>query len=399
MVSLVRHPIWISAAPRPGAKVFATLFAIESLSRGTMASLVPIQAYNILRDSQQVSILYTVISVVGLGATLSIPLVLARFPRRFVYSAGALALVLACLVFMTDTLVGQAGGLLLRVAGSGMLAITLNLYIMDHIRKTDLVRAESIRMAGSTLAWAAGPFFGVWLYTRFGLVAAYGTSAFFALVLLALFWYFRLSDNPAIARGPSRPANPIANVRRFVAQPRLLLAWLIAFTRSSYWSTYYVYGPILMVASGKGELAGGLLVSAGNGLMMFALFWGRIGLGAGLRRTIAFAFFCMTLCLLVAGYAGKSMPILAAAMLLVGAFFCVSLDALGSTAFIRAVHAHERAQMTSVHRTYLDFSALVPSFIYSIILAYFGLGAVFVALSGLTLATAVTVWNYVPRRM
>ena len=194
-------------------------------------------------------------------------------------------------------------------------------------------------------------------------------------------------------------ANPVANIRRFLAQPRLLLAWLIAFSRSSYWATLYVYGPILMVASGKGELAGGLLVSAANALLMFALFWGRVSAGAGLRRTITVAFLGMTACLVVAGFAGKAMPILAAAMLLGGAFFCVSLDPLGSATFIRSVHAHERAQMTSVHRTYLDFSSLVPSFVYSIILTYFGLGAVFVPLGALTLATALVVWTYFPRRM
>jgi len=254
-------------------------------------------------------------------------------------------------------------------------------------------------MAGSTLAWAAGPFLGVWLFTRFGLFIAYGTSAIAALLLLALFWYFRLSDNPAVARGPSRPANPLSNIRRFIVQPRLLLAWLIAFARSSYWSTLYVYGPILMVASGKGELAGGLLVSAGNGLMMFALLWGRIADGGGLRRTIAVAFGGMTACLLVAGFVGEARPVLAAAMIFCGSFFCVPLDALGSAVFIRSVHSHERAQMTSVHRTYLDFSSLLPSFVYSIILAYFGLGAVFVALAALTAATALTTWIYVPRRM
>ena len=122
-------------------------------------------------------------------------------------------------------------------------------------------------------------------------------------------------------------------------------------------------------------------------------------MGAGLRRTITLAFTGLTACLLVAGYAGQGRPFLAAVMLFVGAFFCVSLDALGSTPFIRAVHSHERAQMTAVHRTYLDFSALVPSFAYSIILAYFGLGAVFVSLSILTMVTAVVTWAYLPRRM
>ncbi|WP_204337683.1 hypothetical protein, partial [Klebsiella pneumoniae] len=69
-------------------------------------------------------------------------------------------------------------------------------------------------------AWTAGPFLGVFLYSTIGMIAPFLLSIGFSLLLLTLFWYFRLSDNPALQKGPSRAANPIANVRRFVAQPR-----------------------------------------------------------------------------------------------------------------------------------------------------------------------------------
>lgn len=90
---------------------------------------------------------------------------------------------------------------------------------------------------------------------------------------------------------------------------------------------------------------------------------------------------------------------IAALMLLAGAFFCVALDTLASTTFIRAVHPHERAQMTSVYRTYLDFSELLPAFFYSIILTFFSLGAIFIALGTLMVFTAVVVWRYLPRSL
>jgi hypothetical protein len=61
-------------------------------------------------------------------------------------------------------------------------------------------------------------------------------------------------------------------------------------------------------------------------------------------------------------------------------FFCIALDALGSTAFMRAVRAFERPQMTAVYRTYLDLSELLP-LVFSIVLAFFGLGSIFVTLS------------------
>src|SRR5690606_17532181 len=136
------------------------------------------------------------------------------------------------------------------VMGASALSITLNLYIMDHIRKSDFTRSESLRMALSMVAWTCGPTLGIVLYTHFGIYAAHGAVAVFALGLLALFWYFRLSDNPMIAAGKSRASNPLANIGRFIAQPRLRLAWLIAFGRSCYWTTFFVYGPLLMVVTG-----------------------------------------------------------------------------------------------------------------------------------------------------
>ena len=40
-------------------------------------------------------------------------------------------------------------GMLARVIGASAVSITLNLYIMDHIRRTEFTHAESVRMAWS----------------------------------------------------------------------------------------------------------------------------------------------------------------------------------------------------------------------------------------------------------
>ncbi|RWG64139.1 MAG: MFS transporter, partial [Mesorhizobium sp.] len=77
-------------------------------------------------------------------------------------------------------------------------------------------------------------------------------------------------------------------------------AWLIAFGRSCFWTTFFVYGPLFMVITGEGKLAGGLLVSAGNALLFMAIFWGRAGKRFGGRRTMAFAYFAMAAMLFVA---------------------------------------------------------------------------------------------------
>lgn len=395
----VRHPLMLTSVRQAGARTFASLYTVESFARAMVSSVIPIQAYEILRSEQTVSILYTVVSLLGLSATLFMPMLIHRFARRWVYTAGACLLAIGSLFFITHTLAGQALGMLCRVMGASALSITLNLYIMDHIRKTDFMRSESLRMAWSMVAWTGGPTLGIFLYTHFGVYAAHGAVAVFAMLLLALFWFYRLSDNPMIAPGKSRAINPFANIGRFIAQPRLRLAWIIAFGRSCFWTTFFVYGPLFMVITGQGELAGGLLVSAGNGLLFMAIFWGKAGRRFGARRTITFAFLAMSAMLLSAGLVGETVPLLTGAFLLGGAFFTIALDALGSTVFMRAVHPYERAQMAAVYRTYLDFSELTPPMVYSVVLIFFGLGSVFATLGMLTAVCGIVAWRYLPKSL
>jgi len=399
MVTQVRHPIWLPAVRSAGAKTFATLYAFESFARATVSSVIPIQAYEILQNKQGVSILYTIVALLGLSATLFMPMIIEKLSRRWVYTIGVCFLAFGSVFFVTHTLPGQIFGMLFRVMGASALAITLNLYIMDHIRKADVMQSESLRMAWSMAAWTGGPTLGVLLYTHFGILAPHLLVVAFAATLLVLFWYFRLTDNAQIRPGKTKAANPLKNIGRFVAQPRLRLAWTIAFGRSCFWTTFFVYGPILMVVSGQGELAGGLLVSAGNALLFTAIFWGRAGRRFGVRNTMGLSFLALSGALLLAGLCGEKLPIWGGAFLLVGALFAVALDALGSTPFLRAVRIHERPQMTAVYRTYLDLSELLPPLVYSIVLAFAGLGAVFATLGMFTAICGLVVWRYLPKSM
>jgi len=399
MITQVRHPIWLPAVKPAGARTFATLYALESFARATITSVVPIQAYELLQNKQTVSLLYTLVALIGLSATLFMPLLIERFSRRWIYTAGASLLAIGSLLFMTHSMPGQLLGMLARVMGASALAITLNLYIMDHIRKTEIMQAESMRMAWSMVAWTGGPTLGVFLYTHYGIVAAQGLVVVFAAAQLVAFWYFRLGDNALIRPGRTRPASPLRNIRRFVSQPRLRLAWVIAFGRSCFWTTFFVYGPILMVATGQGELAGGLLVSAGNAVLFTAIFWGRAGRRFSARKIMTLAFFAISASLFAAGFSGEIWPLATGGFLLVGALFTVALDALGSTAFLRAVRSYERPQMTAVYRTYLDLSELLPPLVYSLVLSFFGLGGVFGTLGILTIACGLIAWRYLPKSM
>lgn len=386
-------------AARRRAWVFSTLYTLESTIRGLTSSVIPITAYELLQDEQKVSVLYFTVSLVSLFGTLMVPMMIGLIARRRVYSLGVIGFALASILMATATVYGLGLGMGLRVVANSCVSVVLSLYIMDSIPKTELVRAESLRMSLSTSAWVIGPTLGGWIYATFGLVPVHAFTVFVAVLLFSLFWYFRLGDGNVIPAAKSPAANPFKNLHRFFSQPRLRLAWLIAFSRSAFWTTYFVYGPILLVAAGMGKLSGGLFLSAGNIMLLTTVIWARAARKSGLRFLITLCFVALTLFLLAAGYTGNTWPMATAVILLGGTIFGSALDGLASTPFLRAVKARERPAMTSVYRTFLDFSDLVPQAIFSVVLIWFGFGSIFIVLAVLTGITSILTWRYLPKSM
>lgn len=394
----VRHPIWLQAVGAPGATSFALLFALESLTRAIVASVVPLQVLTLIGDPKGVSLVYFVISGLGLALNFAVPLLVRVISRRFTYSLGAVASLAAALLLASESLGGTAAGMLLRVFGTACFAICLNLYILDYIKGRELNRLEPVRLFFAATAWTVGPALGVFLWTRVGHAAPYLISAGCALLLLGYFWFLRASDNRAIVRARTRAPNPFLNVGQFFAQPRLRLAWLIAFTRSAWWAMFFVYAPVFAVEAGLGAEVGGLLVSAGNGLLFLAPLIGRLVERRGVRWTIVGAFLlggCLTL---VAAATMPVAPTVAAPLLVAAAIASVALDVSGNLPFLRSVRPSQRAGMTTVFVTYRDASEVAPPGLFALILTALPLPFVFVASAA---SYFVGAWfaRFVPRRM
>lgn len=389
---------WLPDEHRRGALAFATLFALESLARALVATVISVQAYDLLQSSQKVSVLFTLVGLGSLMATISIPMIMGFVPRRWVYTGGGLLLMAAGLLLATHTLSGQAAGMFIRVFGTACLNISLSLYILDHIRKQDLVRSEPLRLALSTASWAIGPYLGIYLYNHNGTWAPFILSIVAAGLLLAVFWYLRLKE--IIIRPARRAApNPLRNIGRFIAQPRLKLAWLIAFGRSCFWSTFFIYSPLLMITGGLGGEAGGLLISIGNMALITTVAFGRLAQKLGVRQVISWSMGVLGLASILAGLAGPAQPLLAGAFLLIGAVAGSALDGVGGIPFLRAVKARERAEMAGVYRTFIDMSELLPTLVFSVVLLFLPLGGVFVVLGLWLLVVTALSWRHLPRSM
>ena len=382
---------------RRGALAFATLFALESLARALVSTVISVQAYDLLQNNQRVSMLFTVIGIGGLAATLTIPVLVRLTARRWVYTGGTLLLMAAGALLATHTLAGQAAGMFFRLLGTACLHITLSLYILDHIRKQDLVRSEPLRLALSTASWTVGPYLGVYLYARHGVWSPFVLSIGAAGLVLAVFWYLRLRE--FIRPAQKAPPNPLRNIGRFVAQPRLRLAWLIAFGRSCFWSTFFIYLPLLMIGAGMGAEVGGFIISLGNMALVTAVYFGRLARRVGVRQVIAGALAALALVSTLAGVCGTAFPLVAAGFLLAGAIAGAALDGVGGIPFLRAVKARERAEMAGVYRTFIDVGDLLPTLVFSVVLLFFPLGAVFIVLGAWLAVVAGLSWFYLPRSL
>jgi predicted MFS family arabinose efflux permease len=343
--------------------------------------------------------MFTCVGIAGLIGSLFIPLLIRLVPRRWVYSLGALCLVAAAALFVQDGPAGLLAGLIVRVLGVACLNVTLNLYIMDSIPRGDFVRSEPLRLAISGGAWTFCPSLGVFLYSRYGAGAADGLSAAAAVLLLVTFWTIRLSDNPAIAPAPLPPPNPLRSIGRFIAQPRLRLGWLIAFGRSSWWAQFFTFAPLYMVISGHSELASALLISLGNAMLFLTVLIGRLAERVGVRRVIVAAYLLAGVTTLATALlVPTGFSLVVAALLLLASVWLSALDAVGNIPFLRAVRAVERPQMTTVFRTYIDLSELLPSALFAVLLSFFGLASVFATTGVLMLAIGLTA-RLLPRRL
>jgi len=308
-------------------------------------------------------------------------------------------MIAASLALASFTVSGQVLGAYLRNFGAAVLNVTLSLYILDHIRKADLARTEPLRLSLSTFSWVLGPALGVWLYDRAGPAGTQFAAITCALLLLGVFWALRLSDAKMLPSGTMTSFNPIANVRRFVNQPRLRLAWAIAFGRSCFWATFFIYGPLLVVEGNLSKQTAGFMISASQLLLLTAWAFGRWAAKVGVRPIISLCFLVMGVASLGAGMAGSDHAAIAIVLLLVGSLAAAGVDAVGGIPFLRAVRFHERQRMAAVYRTYIDLSELLPSLFFALALTVFPLGIVFVILGFLLAAVGLVAWRHLPRSM
>lgn len=373
---------WMRWRPAPGARGFAVLAGIEAVVRGILVTVLPLSMYHSFPDSRLVSEIYFGIGVLSLASALLVPSLTRFVPRRWLVTIG-------CLLFLVGNGLAIAGGwlvalgLLCNTIATVIVFICLNAYLLDYIAKFDLVRAESLRMFYSAIAWTAGPVLGVWLMDVWR-PAPFVVSIVATLALLIVFWVLRLGNGKAIAAAKGPALNPLAFLGRFFAQPRLIAGWIFVILKSCGWWVYIVYLPIFAVEEGLGDKIGGIMLSASNA-MLFAtplvLRWMQ-------RRAVRAALrvgFCMAGLAFILATVASPLPWISLAALFAGSIFLIVLDVSAGLPFLLAVKPLQRTEMSAVYSSFRDVSGMVTPGIAWLVLLAAPLSGVFATAGALLL--------------
>ncbi len=392
------QPVWLGGIGRAGTPAFAVLFTLDTMVRASVVTVVPLKALAMLGDAGGVSVLYFLVSGAGLIASLAIPWLTRHLRRRWALTLGAGSLIVGAVLLAGATLPGLVVGLGMQMFGAACVSVCLNLYVMDHIPRDSYTRFEPMRMLFGGMGWTVAPIMGVWLGRSVAPWAPYAASAGFGLMLLAAFWFLRLSESPAVARGSAPPPpNPVLFLRRFFAQPRLVLAWVLAVGRAGWWGMFFIYTPIFAVQSGLGEIAGGLIVSAGSASMFAVTLWGWVGRRYGLRRLLVCGYVATGVLTMAVGVVAGN-PWAGAAMLIAAAAAAGTIDGAGNVPYLRAVRPRERPEMTTVYSSYRDVARLLTPGLYALLLQVFALPVVFTS-SGVIMLVLARYARLIPKRL
>lgn len=387
--SAISHP-----APRRKNAAFLALFIFPSVAQSILLTVVPLEALKLLGTARAVTLLYIAAGLAAVAGRFTIPLLIQSMRRRFVLSLGALLLIAGATLMISGGVPAFACGLALNTFAFACVEISSNLYLLDHIPRQELRRFEPARIFACAGPITFGPWFGVYLQQRAGFAAPFTVAAGAAALLLVLFWWLRLTELTPSRR---KPPNPLVYLPRFFAQKRLRLAWGLAGARSAWWGMFYVYTPIFAVVSGLGAETGGAIASIGTSWIFLVPLWGWVGRRYGLRRLL-FAGYGIAGLMTAATAVAFHLPWVGAATLVLAGFGAEMIDGAGNLLFLRAVHPHERSEMTTVFVSFRDVGQLGPPLVCAALLSVFALPSVFAA-AGVLMIGSAALTGYIPRRL
>jgi MFS family permease len=392
-----RRPAALLVVSGRAGESFARLNALEGIARSLLMGVIPLLALEVLGSKEMVTRAYLLASILTLTITLNFAALERLLQRRWVVTLGV-----ACtMIGMTILLLGDgpimALGIGLQQAAASLFSVCLSLYIMDYIGKRELIYTETRRMLYAGIVWMVGPTLGLWLWENAASWAPFALTVFASVGMLSYFWYLRLGHGKGIQKARSRPANVFKIIPRYFKQRPLRIAYWITMSRSIFWVTLFIYGPIYVIEARLPTWVAGGLLSLASGLLLISPLIRRFAGRVGTRLTIIYALVLIGSSMLMLYFIGEP-KLIGLVFWVSAALGGVTLDVLGNIPFMRMVKPRERIEMTMIFSTWREGSQLLTPLLASLVLL-FAPFEIFYVLLALFLFGAAIKASYLPRRL
>ena len=392
-----RRPAALLVVSGSAGESFARLNALEGIARSLLMGVIPLLALEALGSKEMVTRAYLFASVLTLTITLNFATLERLLQRRWVVTLGVACTMIAMTILLLGEGMLMALGIGLQQAAASLFSVCLSLYIMDYIGKQELIYTETRRMLYAGIVWMVGPSLGLWLWENGASWAPFVLTIFASAGMLSYFWYLRLGHRQGIQKARSHSVNVIKIIPRYFKQRPLRIAYWITMSRSIFWVTLFIYGPIYVIeAKLPVWVAGGLLSLVSSLLLISPLirrFAGRVGTREAIIIALVLAGSSMSILYVI----GEPKPI--------GLIFWVSaalggvtLDVLGNIPFMRMVKPRERTEMTMIFSTWREGSQLLTPLLVSIVMLFAPFEIFYVLLALLLFGAAIKA-SFLPRRL
>lgn len=392
-----RRPAALLVVSGRAGESFARLNALEGIARSLLMGVIPLLALEVLGSKEMVTRAYLLASILTLTITLNFAALERLLQRRWVVTLGVACTMIAMTILLLGDGPIMALGIGLQQAAASLFSVCLSLYIMDYIGKRELIYTETRRMLYAGIVWMVGPTLGLWLWENAASWAPFALTVFASVGMLSYFWYLRLGHGKGIQKARSRPANVFKIIPRYFKQRPLRIAYWITMSRSIFWVTLFIYGPIYVIEARLPTWVAGGLLSLASGLLLISPLIRRFAGRVGTRLTIIFALVLIGSSMLMLYFIGEP-KLIGLVFWVSAALGGVTLDVLGNIPFMRMVKPRERIEMTMIFSTWREGSQLLTPLLASLVLL-FAPFEIFYVLLALFLFGAAIKASYLPRRL
>jgi MFS family permease len=145
---------------------FAAFFFLQNLPRGMLLTVIPLQAYALMGNAQDTSVLLFAVSIGGIVAALVLPQIIKRIGLYPAYLLSCVTMVTSALLMAFEQVWFFSTGLFFHVFSIAAAEVILSLYVMSRIARSEMTSFEPLRILALVLALTIGPFLGVYFEAR-----------------------------------------------------------------------------------------------------------------------------------------------------------------------------------------------------------------------------------------